>query len=60
MSKFIPFIPVLAWAVVAALVLMYAPRSDHKRVDCTQAEFHPDYTAEMKEQCRLMRSGRLL
>jgi hypothetical protein len=60
MNKFIPFVPVLAWAVAAALVLMYAPRSDHKRIDCTQAEFHPDYTAEMKEQCRLMRSGRLL
>jgi hypothetical protein len=60
MNKFIPFVPVLAWAVAAALVLMYAPRSDYKRIDCTQAEFHPDYTAEMKEQCRLMRSGRLL
>ncbi len=60
MNKFTPFVPVLAWAVTAALVLMYAPRSDHKRIDCTQAEFHPDYTAEMKEQCRLMRSGRLL
>jgi hypothetical protein len=60
LSKFIPFIPVLAWAVAAALVLVYAPRTEQKRIDCDQVEYHPDYTDEMKEQCRLMRSGRLL
>jgi hypothetical protein len=53
-------IAIVVWAVTAVLVLMYAPRTDQKRIDCTQSEFHPDYTAEMKEQCRLMRSKRLL
>jgi hypothetical protein len=48
------------WVVALVLVFMYAPRTNHKRINCTQAEFHPDFTAEMKEQCRLMRSGRLL
>jgi hypothetical protein len=48
------------WAVAGVLVLLYAPRTDHKRIDCSQAEFHPDFTPEMREQCRLVRSGRLL
>lgn len=26
-----------------------------QRVDCSVAEFHPDYPAEVKEQCRRMR-----
>lgn len=52
-------IPIVAWVVVAVLVLMYAPRTDNKRIDCDQIEYHPDYTAEMKEQCRMMRSGKM-
>jgi hypothetical protein len=48
------------WAVAAVMVLLYAPRTDGKRIDCSQADYHPDYTAEMREQCRLVRSGRLL
>jgi hypothetical protein len=58
--KTYPYLAVAIWAVAAALVLLYAPRTDSKRIDCSQAEFHPDFTAEMKEQCRLARSGRLL
>jgi len=52
-------VPIVAWVVVAVLVLMYAPRTDNKRIDCDQIEYHPDYTAEMKEQCRMMRSGKM-
>jgi hypothetical protein len=55
-----PYLIVAIWAVAAAMVLLYAPRTDSKRIDCSQAEFHPDFTAEMKEQCRLARSERLL
>ncbi len=54
------YIAIAIWAVASVLVLLYAPRTNHKRINCTQAEFHPDYTADMKEQCRLVRSGRLL
>jgi len=54
------YIAIAIWAVAAVLVLLYAPRTNHKRINCTQAEFHPDFTTEMKEQCRMMRSGRLL
>jgi hypothetical protein len=53
-------IAVVLWAVVCVLVLLYVPPTTHKRIDCSVAEFHPDYTTEMKEQCRLVRSGRLL
>jgi hypothetical protein len=48
------------WVVALVLVFMYAPRTHTKRLDCTVAEYHPDYTPDMKEQCRLVRSGRLL
>jgi hypothetical protein len=54
------FLAIALWAVSAAMVLLYAPRTNNKRIDCSQAEFHPDFTPEMKEQCRLVRSGRLL
>jgi len=47
----------LVVAVFAGALL--APISRLKRIDCEQVEFHPDYTAEMKEQCRMMRSGKM-
>jgi hypothetical protein len=50
---------VVVWAVTFVLVLLFAPRSEIKRIDCDQVEYHPDYTAEMKEQCRMMRSGKM-
>jgi hypothetical protein len=53
-------IAVVLWAVVCVLVMLYVPPTTHKRIDCGVAEFHPDYTIEMKELCRLVRSGRLL
>jgi len=33
--------------------LLYAPRTEQKRIDCEQVEFHPDYSPKMKEQCRM-------
>jgi len=54
----IPIAIVVLVAAVFAGVLL-APTSGLKRIDCEQAEFHPDYTAEMKEQCRMMRSGKM-
>jgi len=46
------------WTSFIWLGIKLAPK-EH-RIDCSVAEFHPDYTTEMKEQCRLVRSGRLL
>jgi len=54
----IPIAIVVLCAAVFAGVLL-APASGLKRIDCEQVEFHPDYTAEMKEQCRMMRSGKM-
>lgn len=51
---------VALWAAACVLALLYVPRTNHKRIDCSIAEFHPDYTTEMREQCRMVRSGRLL
>jgi len=53
----IPLLIVALWAVLAYLVLTYAPRTNERRIDCSLAEFHPDYTPEMRKQCRLVRSG---
>lgn len=52
-------IAIVVWAITVVLVLLFAPRTDQRRIDCEQVEFHPDYTAEMKEQCRMMRSGKM-
>ena len=52
-------IAIVVWAVTVVLILLFAPRTDQRRIDCEQVEFHPDYTAEMKEQCRMMRSGKM-
>jgi len=48
------------WAALAYVILAYAPRTDARRIDCGVAEFHPDYTTKMKEQCRMARAHRLL
>ncbi len=45
-------IAIVVWAITVVLVLLFAPRTDQRRIDCEQVEFHPDYTAEMKQQCR--------
>ena len=41
------------WFFVA--VGIFVDKHEPERVDCTVAEFHPDYPAEIKEACRRMR-----
>lgn len=48
------------WLGLAYVVLTHAPRTETRRIDCSVAEFHPDYTTKMKEQCRMARAHRLL
>jgi len=56
------------WLLVAVLIgqvlmityIFQYQASKEKPLDCSVAEFHPDYTTEMREQCRLVRSSRLL
>jgi hypothetical protein len=45
-------IAIVVWAVTLTLVLLFAPRTDQKRIDCEQVEFHPDYSPKIKEKCR--------
>jgi len=52
-------ISIVVWAVTVILVLLFAPKTDQRRIDCEQVEFHPDYTPKMKQQCRMMRSGKM-
>lgn len=46
------------WGAAVYLVITHAPRA--KRIDCSMAEFHPDFTSAMREQCRAARPGRML
>ena len=48
---------IVAWAAAAWLTFAHSPRTEHKRIDCSRAEFHPDYTPQMREECRRVRAG---
>jgi len=37
-------------------ILSITPMPETKVYDCSLAEFHPDFPAEVKEQCRNLRS----
>jgi hypothetical protein len=39
------------------LIIVYAPKE--RLYDCSLAEFHPDYPAKVKEECRKMRSSNI-
>ena len=48
------------WLCAAYVIFTHAPRTNERRIDCSVAEFHPDYTTQMKEQCRMVRANRML
>lgn len=50
---FIGFILGVATIVTLAYLL---PEQEGKRYDCNMAEWHPDIPAEVKEECRKLRS----
>lgn len=41
-------------------VLSVIPANEYKIYDCSLAEFHPDYPAEVKEECRKLRSSKII
>lgn len=43
----------LAWLVAVYIAVHSAP--EYRKVDCGLAEFHPDYTPEMRQACREQR-----
>ena len=47
------------WSGLIFLVLQYAPRQSVQKIDCSMAEFHPDFTPKMREQCRMVRAHKL-
>lgn len=55
----------IVYGVIAVLCLMfwgsvlYIANTSLKRIDCSMAEFHPDFTPEMKKICRERRSHKL-
>lgn len=40
----------LAWLGAVYIAVHSAP--EERRIDCGVAEFHPDYTVEMRQACR--------
>ena len=55
--QFSPAFLAVFWYGLLSLVWHFAGSDEPKRIDCGMAEFHPDYTPKMREQCRLVRSG---
>jgi len=47
----------LAMSMVG-LIIVYAPTE--RLYDCSLAEFHPDYPAKVKEECRKLRDNKNL
>lgn len=45
-------VAVLIGQVLMAIYIFQYQASKEKPFDCSMAEFHPDFTPKMKEQCR--------
>ena len=45
----------LSGFVISKVILKYAP--DSKYIDCSLSEISPDFTTEMKNQCRKLKSN---
>lgn len=43
------------WAMVIMAVLLFATPTS-KRIDCSMAEFHPDFTPAMRQTCRKVKA----
>jgi hypothetical protein len=46
----------LIFLVLAFLILVLVPDDGSRIYDCSLAEFHPDYPAEVKAECRKLRT----
>ena len=49
---------VVAWFVALYIAVWVAP-PEGRRIDCSLAEFHPDFTPEIRKACRERRSVKL-
>ena len=50
------FVGFLFGFLLWVFILSITPMPETKVYDCSLAEFHPDFPAEVKEQCRNLRS----
>lgn len=51
-------VAVLIGQMFMAIYIFQYQASQEKPLDCSMAEFHPDFTTKMKEQCRLIKAGK--
>lgn len=47
------------WMLILYALITLSPKEEGRFVNCGMAEFHPDYTTEMRQQCRVLRSTKL-
>lgn len=52
-------VAVLIGQVLMAIYIFQYQASKENPLDCSMAEFHPDFTPKMKEQCRTERTRKL-
>ena len=45
-------VPIIALTIGLGLLLVFLEPPKKTVIDCSMAEFHPDITLKMKEQCR--------
>ena len=59
LSTWLMFAFVIAQLAMTVYIVQFHAEPE-RAINCELSEFHPDFTPEMKEQCRMLRSGRLL
>ena len=57
-SKVYPGV-LIAMIIVLLLFLFVIPKPTHQVVNCHLAEISPDFTPELRQQCRLLRATKL-
>ena len=56
MYNFFQYFILPTCSVLLLATAMYAGMRGEAKIDCSLAEFHPDFTAQMKEKCRNARN----
>lgn len=51
------FVATWVLALIAFYLIVTTRAPDPKFYDCSMSETHPDYQAQMRKQCRLIRAG---
>jgi hypothetical protein len=59
-SDEVKFIGLFFVVVASIAVMFFQPRHIVVKYDCSLAEFHPDYPIQVREECRRLRSAKIV